>query len=68
METLTLRVEGMTCQGCVRSVTKVLHGVPGVRRAEVSLERAQATVEFDPAQASPAALRQAIEAAGYQAA
>jgi copper chaperone len=68
METVTLRVDGMTCQGCVRSVTNVLHGVPGVCRAEVSLERAEATVEFDPARVSPAALKQAIEGAGYQAA
>ena len=68
METVTLRVNGMTCQGCVRSVTQVLHRVPGVRHAEVSLERAEATVEFDPGQASAAVLKQAIEAAGYEAA
>jgi copper chaperone CopZ len=38
-----------------------------VRHAEVSLERAQATVEFDPGQVSTAALKQAIAAAGYEA-
>jgi len=67
VETVTLRVDGMTCQGCVLSVTRVLLGVPGVRHAEVSLERAQATVEFDPGQVSTAALKQAIAAAGYEA-
>ncbi len=70
METLTLKVNGMTCGGCVRSVKKVLESVPGVRSAEVSLEQAQATVLLDAA-GSPAmlaALRSAVEAAGYEAA
>jgi len=70
METLTLKVNGMTCGGCVRSVKKVLESVPGVRSAEVSLERAQATVLLDAA-GSPAilaALRAAVEAAGYETA
>jgi copper chaperone len=70
METLTLKVNGMTCGGCVRSVKRVLESVPGVRSAEVSLERAQATVLLDAA-GSPAilaALRAAVEAAGYETA
>jgi copper chaperone len=72
MNTVTLKVNGMTCAGCVRSVKKVLEGVPGVRSAEVSLERAEATVELDPARAAAggdavAALKAAVEAAGYEA-
>jgi SAM-dependent methyltransferase len=30
METVELRVEGMDCEGCVKSVTRMLSGVPGV--------------------------------------
>ena len=30
METTTFKVIGMTCQGCVNSVTRVLQSVPGV--------------------------------------
>jgi copper chaperone len=70
METLTLKVSGMTCGGCVRSVKKVLESVPGVRSAEVSLECAQATVRLD-ATATPAtlaALGAAVAEAGYEAA
>ena len=67
METTTFKVSGMTCGGCVRSVTQVLKAVPGVSAAEVSLERGEATVSFDPAQASVAQLRGAIEDAGYEA-
>jgi copper chaperone len=67
MENLTLSITGMTCEGCVRSVKKVLEGVQGVAAAEVSLEQGQARVTFDPAQASLAQLKQAVEDAGYEA-
>jgi copper chaperone len=66
MET-TLKVSGMTCQGCVNSVKKVLEGVPGVTRAEVSLEQGNVTVWFDPALAGIEKFRTAIEDAGYEA-
>ena len=67
METTVLKVNGMTCGGCVRSVSNVLKAVPGVTSAEVSLEKSEAKVTFDPAVANQAALRKAIEDAGYEA-
>jgi copper chaperone len=59
-------VEGMHCQGCVKSVTGAVRQVPGVTRVDVSLERKAATVEFDAASASPAAIVAAIEGAGFE--
>jgi copper chaperone len=67
METIVLEVGGMTCGGCVRSVTNVLKALPGVSAAEVSLEKSQAKVTFDPALANAGALRAAAEEAGYEA-
>jgi len=67
METTVLKVDGMTCGGCVRSVGNVLKAVPGVTSAEVSLEKSEAKVTFDPVVANLAALRKAIEDAGYEA-
>lgn len=67
METTILKVGGMTCGGCVRSVTNVLKMLPGVADAEVSLEKSEAKVTFDSARTSPAAFRKAIEDAGYEA-
>ena len=32
METITMNVKGMSCGGCVASVTRVLKAVPGVSR------------------------------------
>jgi len=60
-----LPVDGMTCQGCVRSLTRALQTLPGVTAVEVSLERAEARVQADPALATEAALRAAVLEAGF---
>jgi copper chaperone len=65
METISLDVKGMSCQGCVGSVTRVLKGTPGVQDVRVTLEPGRADVTFDPARTNAAALRTAIEDAGY---
>ena len=68
METTVLKVNGMTCGGCVRSVQNVLESIQGVSSAEVSLEKAQATVIYDPAQADVNRMKEAVTDAGYQVA
>ena len=68
MDAAKLKVSGMTCQGCVRSVTRVLKAIPGVDVVEVSLERGEADVHYDPARTAIPALRKAVEDAGYGAA
>jgi copper chaperone len=65
METVTLSVQGMTCQGCVGSVTRVLKATPGVHDARVTLQPPQAEVTFDAARTGVAALKAAVEEAGY---
>ena len=65
METVKLDVQGMTCQGCVASVTRVLKAVPGVTDAAVTLQPGAATVTFDPSRTNVAALGTAIRDAGY---
>ena len=67
METVELKVEGMDCQGCVKSVTRMLTGVAGVQDVDVSLEDGRARVTYDPAKAGPKELKRAIERAGYKA-
>jgi copper chaperone len=67
METTTIKVGGMSCGGCVKSVTGVLTALDGVAKAEVSLEQKQAVVEFDAAKLSRAQLAQVIEDAGFDA-
>ncbi|WP_332671248.1 heavy-metal-associated domain-containing protein [Aromatoleum sp.] len=65
MAEATIKVEGMSCGGCVRSVTEALKAQPGVGDAEVTLETGQARIDYDPALVSVAQLRQAVEDAGF---
>lgn len=60
------RVTGMTCQNCVRHVTKALSSLPGVSRVDVSLEAGTATVESD-APLPFDAVRKALSDEGYGA-
>jgi copper ion binding protein len=65
METVTMNVKGMTCGGCVASVTRVLKAVPGVESVDVKLEPGQATVRYDASKVAVPRLKAAIEDAGY---
>ncbi len=66
VQSLELAIDGMTCASCVGRVERALLKVPGVRSAAVNLasERAHVEVLGPP---DPAALIQAVEAAGYHA-
>ena len=68
MQTTTLNISGMTCGGCVRSVSKVLNALDGVVRAEVSLDKQSAVVDYDAATLNLEQLRRAIVEAGYEVA
>jgi len=67
METVTLRVDGMTCGGCVYGVRKVLTRLPGVSKAEVTYEQSRAVVTYDPAAVTVAKMIAAIKTLGYTA-
>lgn len=57
------RVEGMTCQHCVRAVFTALGAVDGITRAEVGIGAIE--VEHD-GRVTVDQLRDAIAVAGYQ--
>lgn len=61
---ITLQVGGMTCEHCVRAVTKKLQAVPGVDSVSVNLAGGRAQVE---GAADPQALVQAVKSEGYEA-
>ena len=67
METMTIKVGGMTCGGCVASVTRVLAALDGVTKVDVSLEQGKAVVEVDAVKVCREHLLQAIEDAGFEA-
>lgn len=68
MRTTTLKIQGMTCGGCVNSVKTVLERLPGVSQADVSLEKAEAVIQHDTSLASIDQLKAAISDAGFDVA
>ena len=65
METTVVKISGMTCMGCVGSVKRVLDGIDGISRAEVTLQPGQAAISYDAAKTSLGAIKAAITDAGY---
>ncbi|MBI1743013.1 mercury(II) reductase [Candidatus Acetothermia bacterium] len=64
---IALRVEGVTCDGCVRHVTEALKNVSGVEEVKVpSWQAGRATVLAE-ARVEDQALLKAVEEAGYHA-
>ena len=68
MQTATLNISGMTCDGCVSSVSRVLKALDGVVKTDVSLDKHQAVVDYDAAKLDLDRLKRAIEDAGYEVA
>lgn len=64
MKTITLNIEGMHCDGCVKSVTQVLTELDGVQSADVQLE-GKANITFDENRVNVAQLIEVIEDAGF---
>ncbi len=62
MPTLDVRIDGMTCQHCIRAVFTALTAVEGVQHADVQLGRV--TIEHD-GRATLDAVRRAVDVAGY---
>jgi copper chaperone len=67
MSTATYTVVGMTCGHCVSSVTEEVSQLPGVTDVDVDLASGGLTVTGD-AEVDDAAVRAAVEEAGYQVA
>jgi Cu+-exporting ATPase len=65
---IDLLVGGMSCAACARRVETGLAASPGVRRASVNFATSRATIEYDPATASPRQLMDRVTKLGYNAA
>jgi copper chaperone len=62
----TLKIQGMTCKHCVMRVLKALKAVPGVRDAQVDLQKNEAVVTYDEALVTQEKLSFAVVDAGYK--
>jgi copper chaperone len=66
METVLYSVPGMSCGHCEAAVTKEVSALPGVASVVVDLDSKR--VEVTGSELDDAAIRAAIEEAGYEAA
>ncbi|WP_017315994.1 heavy metal translocating P-type ATPase [Mastigocladopsis repens] len=67
MDTLTLKLRGMSCASCARNVEEAILSVPGVVDGNVNFGAEQATIKYDPRKTSLETIQQAVEDAGYSA-
>ena len=67
IEKVTLKVEGMKISCCAEKVQSALKEVPGVKIANISLEKKEAVVEFEKGKVTLAQLIEAVKKAGYKA-
>lgn len=65
MQTETLKVTGMTCDGCTSKIAHALNAIPGVHEVVVSLADGEAAVRYDEHLTAPDKLKAAITGAGY---
>lgn len=47
MQSTILRVDGMSCEHCVKAITKAVSALPGVLKVSVDLQKKQVTVEHN---------------------
>ena len=66
MQSTQIKINGMTCMGCVNSVKTVLEKMSGVNDVDVSLDKALAIIQYDAEKACIDQLKQAMQDAGFE--
>jgi copper chaperone len=65
LESVVLKVDGMSCAHCITAINNAVGGLPGVGEVNVSLEAGSVGVKFDSGKVSLARIEGAIEDQGY---
>ncbi|MGE3507003.1 MAG: MerR family DNA-binding protein [Alphaproteobacteria bacterium] len=68
VKTTTLKIDGMHCDGCARTIEALVSTEPGVRKATVSFKTREARILFDPQILDEDTLAAAIRKAGFSVA
>ncbi|HLO84378.1 MAG TPA: heavy metal translocating P-type ATPase [Nostocaceae cyanobacterium] len=67
MENTTLKLRGMSCASCAKSVEDAINSVPGVEECIVNFGAEQATVTYNPKITDLPTIQNAVDTAGYSA-
>jgi copper chaperone CopZ len=65
MQSLSLVIDGMTCDHCIAAVTSALEQVPGVTVERVEIGRAR--IMYEPKASTVSHIVDAVQDAGYDA-
>ena len=65
MENVVLKVEGMSCEHCVKAVTNAVAGISGTQNVSVNLKDGSASFSFDPGKTDIEKVKAAIIEEGY---
>ncbi len=63
----TLKIEGMTCAACAKTVERVTKKLDGVVEANVNFATEKLSIRFEPSKVRTSDIKKAIEKAGYKA-
>ena len=66
-ETTVIHVPTVVCSSCVKTITKALNKVPGVKTTSIDLKKKTATVMYAATKVSVTRIEEAISKAGYDA-
>ena len=67
MSYVTMKIDGMKCEGCVSAVQKKLSQVRGVSMVAIDLANGKATVEIEDGEVGLDELVMVVRDAGYEA-
>ncbi|TFI54287.1 copper-translocating P-type ATPase [Mastigocladus laminosus UU774] len=67
MENTNLKLRGMSCASCAKTIEDAIRSVRGVNECSVNFGAEQATVTYDKRKTDPEAICDAVDAVGYSA-
>ncbi|MGF1676111.1 MAG: heavy metal translocating P-type ATPase [Rivularia sp. (in: cyanobacteria)] len=67
MNTITLKLRGMSCASCANSIEKAINSLSGVSECNVNFGAEQATVKYNSQKIDIKRIQDAVDAAGYAA-
>ncbi len=65
MEETMLKVEGMSCEHCVKAVQKAVGALPGIENVSVDLKSKTVLVKYNPTLSTLDAIKAEIDDQGY---
>jgi copper chaperone CopZ len=66
MKSVTLKIEGMRCDGCARAIETLVEREAGVKTVTVAFEGGEARILYDPGVVTAGRLAAAVEERGYR--